>query len=107
MPAFTIQAKVPDDILASLDEEAREQHTTRSAVVRRRLECDMPSPTAMDAEELARVVSQAARRGSIAAMKLRDEQLRRSDSPAIAADPLSELDELAARRPHDQNGDAA
>lgn len=34
MPAFTIQAKVPDDILASLDEEAREQHTTRSAVVR-------------------------------------------------------------------------
>ncbi len=59
-------------------------------------------PQPMDDEELARVVSNAARKGNTQAMKLRWEMLEvlrkdgdESDQPA---DPLSVLDELAKRR---------
>jgi len=59
-------------------------------------------PEPMDREELARVVSQAARRGNVQAMKLRDEMLLRDEQPDEDAEPekpgLGSLDELAARR---------
>jgi hypothetical protein len=51
-----------------------------------------------------------ARRGSVAAMKLRDEQLRRSaSSPAAALAALAELDELdeLAHRRRDQRDSSA
>ncbi len=56
----------------------------------------------MDADELARVVSDQARAGSVAAMKLRWEMLR-ADLAATAgsapvAYPLAEVDELARKR---------
>lgn len=57
-------------------------------------------PSAMDADELAQVVSEAARRGNTQAMKLRWEMLRAEapEDEAPAADPFAEFDELAARR---------
>ncbi len=53
-------------------------------------------PQPMDPDELARVVSEAARRGSVAAMKLRHEQLGAEDAPE--QEPADEFDELKARR---------
>ena len=53
-------------------------------------------PEPMDADELARVVSEAARKGSVAAMKLRHEQLGAKDAPEH--EPADEFDELKARR---------
>jgi hypothetical protein len=66
----------------------------------------------MDAAELARVVAQAARRGSVSAMKIAYEMLQAEPRPhtaaaaaAAAADAMmAEVDELAARRSHDQRG---
>ena len=58
-------------------------------------------PEPMDEDELARVVSGAARKGNTQAMKLRWEMLRAStlpDAEEEPADPLDRLDELAARR---------
>jgi transposase len=58
-------------------------------------------PEPMDAEELARVVSTAARKGNTQAMKLRWEMIRADrdeDQDQEPADPIDELDELAARR---------
>ena len=60
-------------------------------------------PGPMDAAELARVVSQAARAGSVAAMKLRHAMLaaEQGDDDATGDnndDPLAEVDELARRR---------
>ena len=59
-------------------------------------------PGPMDAAELACVVSQAARAGSVAAMKLRHAMLvaeEREDAGRDDADgPLAEVDELARRR---------
>lgn len=55
----------------------------------------------MDREELIRVVSRSARRGSIPAMKLRDEMLQREEAPdedEPAAPDTGSLDELAERR---------
>jgi hypothetical protein len=59
------------------------------------------APAPMDAAELARVVSETARAGSVQAMKLRHEMLRAEAAPAGgAAEPIaqSKIDELAARR---------
>jgi hypothetical protein len=63
----------------------------------------------MDAAELARVVAQAARRGSVSAMKIAYEMLQAEPRPhtaaaAAAAAMMAEVDELAARRSHDQRG---
>jgi len=59
----------------------------------------------MDAAELARVVAQAARRGSVSAMKIAYEMLQAEPRPHTAADAMmAEVDELAARRSHDQRG---
>lgn len=59
-------------------------------------------PGPMDADELACVVSQAARAGSVAAMKLRHAMLvaEQADDATGAStdDPLAEVDELARRR---------
>lgn len=59
-------------------------------------------PEPMDREELARVVSKAARAGSVPAMKLRDEMLLRDEQPDDEDEPekpeLGSLDELAERR---------
>lgn len=58
-------------------------------------------PEPMDADELARVVSEQARRGSVQAMKLRWEMLRAPDPEREGVtddDPLAEVDELARRR---------
>jgi hypothetical protein len=59
-------------------------------------------PEPMDEAELLHVVSEAARKGSVAAMKLRWEILLAYREPAEAeepqADPLEAVDELAARR---------
>lgn len=55
----------------------------------------------MDRDELVRVVSRAARRGSIPAMKLRDEMLQREEAPdedEPAKPDTGSLDELAERR---------
>lgn len=58
---------------------------------------DRPSP--MDEEELAKVVSQMARSGSVQAAKLRWEMLRDdAGGEATDKDELAEVDELAARR---------
>ena len=61
---------------------------------------DRPEP--MDEEELFRVVSETARKGSVQAMKLRWEMICASRKPAEPevpqADPLGQADELAARR---------
>jgi transposase len=57
-------------------------------------------PEPMDDDELARAVSAAARKGSVAAMKLRYTMLaaRGDEHDEGVADPLAELDELAGRR---------
>lgn len=59
-------------------------------------------PEPMSAEELRLVVSEAARNGSVQAMKLLDEIQQRDRAPEnqveIPADPLAGVDELAARR---------
>ena len=61
-------------------------------------------PAPMDEEELARVVSTAARAGSVQAMKLRWLMLARGrlapgeEDTADGDDPLAEVDELARRR---------
>jgi transposase len=57
-------------------------------------------PEPMDEDELLVVVSEAARRGSVQAMKLRWEMIRdsRIATEEEPADPLAALDELAARR---------
>ena len=47
-------------------------------------------------QELAEVISAAARKGSVQAMRLRWEQLKREKAPA--ADALGVVDEIAARR---------
>jgi hypothetical protein len=53
----------------------------------------------MDADELAQVVSEMARKGSVQAAKLRWEMLRVADErEAAAARYLDEFDELKARR---------
>lgn len=55
----------------------------------------------MDEDELARVVSDCARRGNTTAMKLRWDMLTAKKEPPEQekpADPLANLDELAARR---------
>lgn len=58
----------------------------------------------MDADELARVVSRAARKGSVAAMKLRDEmlereRLREADEAPVEKDPLAFMDNVRDLRP--------
>jgi hypothetical protein len=58
-------------------------------------------PEPMDADELAHVVSEQARKGSVQAMKLRWEMLRAPDPEREGVkddDPLAEVDELARRR---------
>jgi transposase len=59
-------------------------------------------PAPMDAAELARVVSELARAGSVAAAKLRWEMLREAAASAAAREPVpvtsSTIDQLAARR---------
>lgn len=57
-------------------------------------------PAPMGADELARVVSELARAGSVAAAKLRWEMLRADAVPAVASEPVavSTIDQLAARR---------
>lgn len=68
-------------------EQAREQAKAR--------------PEPMDEEELLRVVSEAARKGSVQAMKLRWEMIladRNADEEEQPADPLAAIDELAERR---------
>lgn len=58
-------------------------------------------PEPMDKDELALVVSEAARLGNTQAMKLRWEMLRTAEEPGdqgAAVDPLAALDELAERR---------
>ena len=60
-------------------------------------------PDPMDEDELARVVSKAARGGSVAAMKLRWEMLRKEPDGGEGVnngdrDPLAEVDELARLR---------
>jgi hypothetical protein len=61
--------------------------------------CRLEAAEPMDQQGLLEVTSQAARTGSVQAMKLLWEMLRagpgRGEEPA---DPLDELDELAARR---------
>jgi DNA-binding NarL/FixJ family response regulator len=54
-------------------------------------------PEAMDDEELARVVSQMARAGSVQAAKLRWEMLQAEREPEASAE-VDELDELRERR---------
>ena len=103
-----LTVRIPDDLIEDIDRAAVAAGVTRSAITRERLEAVMPLLPPMGADELARVVSQAARRGSVQAMKLRDEQLRRrAESAPPAALPLSELDELASRRSQGQHDDAA
>lgn len=60
-------------------------------------------PEPMTAEELRLVVSEAARNGSVQAMKLLDEMQQRDHTPEeheveVPTDPLAGVDELAARR---------
>lgn len=60
-------------------------------------------PEPMDEEELAVVVSEAARAGNTQAMKLRWEMLggkkpKDAEEPSKPADPLEALDELAQKR---------
>jgi len=58
-------------------------------------------PDPMDEDELARVVSQAARKGNTQAMKLRWDMIRAAivpDARDEPVDPLGALDELAERR---------
>lgn len=63
----------------------------------RREAADRPEP--MDRDELIRVVSQAARRGNVQAMKLRNEMLRDDEAPDEEPAPnVGSLDELAERR---------
>ena len=57
----------------------------------------------MDEDELAGVVSELARAGSVQAAKLRWEMLRAAIAAEDQADPLVELDRLALRR-LDPNG---
>jgi hypothetical protein len=54
----------------------------------------------MDLPELRRAVAKAARAGSVAAMKLMWDILSREPrtDPDVSGDPLTDLDELAARR---------
>lgn len=62
----------------------------------------MPGVLPLDAQELAVVVSEAARRGNTLAMRLRWDMLRAECAaavvPAAPVDPLTFLDDLAARR---------
>lgn len=60
-------------------------------------------PEPMDEDELARVVSEMARKGSVSAAKLRWEMLRAprldgAEGGDADGDPLAELDELARKR---------
>jgi hypothetical protein len=57
----------------------------------------------MDEDELASVVSELARAGSVQAAKLRWEMLRAALAAEEQADPFVELDRLALRR-LDPNG---
>ena len=99
-----LSIRLTEQALQELDRAAVERGVSRSVLVRRRLTDPETAGAAlemiaeMDAQELAQVVSLAARSGSVQAMKLRDEQLRRGESSSSAADPLAELDELARRR---------
>lgn len=65
-------------------DEARERARTR--------------PDPMDEAELARVVSESARKGNTQAMKLRWEMLNRRRDPEEPEKPVNPLDELAQRR---------
>jgi hypothetical protein len=58
----------------------------------------------MSEEELALVVSRAARKGSVQAMKLRWQQLAEARRPPNSGDILDQIDELAARRARDRKG---
>lgn len=60
-------------------------------------------PAPMGEDELAAVVSELARAGSVQAAKLRWEMLRATIAAEDQADPLVELDRLALRR-LDPNG---
>jgi hypothetical protein len=99
-----LSIRLTEQALQELDRAAVERGVSRSVLVRRRLTDPETAGAAlemiaeMDTQELAQVVSLAARSGSVQAMKLRDEQLRRGESSSSAADPLAELDELARRR---------
>lgn len=55
-------------------------------------------PEPMDREELIRVVSEAARRGNVQAMKLRNEMLRDDEVAEEPKSAVGSLDELAERR---------
>lgn len=66
-----------------------------ASAVQKAREAAKSRPVPMDEAELAQVVSQMARSGSVQAAKLRWEMLQSSDPEAV---PVDEFDELKARR---------
>ena len=58
----------------------------------------------MSEEELALVVSRAARKGSVQAMRLRWQQLSEAKRPSGSGDIFDTIDELAARRARERKG---
>jgi IS30 family transposase len=82
-------------------EESGQYHDFAQAIESARDEAKA-RPEPMDEDELLHVVSETARKGSVAAMKLRWEMICAHRQPAEAeepqADPLAAVDELAARR---------
>ena len=95
----TIQIRISDGALRELDLVASAKGLTRSDVVRGLLAEPTRCGGSMDAEELVRVVSESARAGSVQAMRLRDEMLRRAEADeTVRGGPLAELDEIARRR---------
>ena len=81
--------------------EGTGEYAEFAAAVEEAREAAKSRPEPMDEDELAVVVSEMTRKGSVQAAKLRWEMLLRAsgeDEEAGEADPLAEVDELARRR---------
>jgi hypothetical protein len=80
--------------------ESQGEYVDFARAIERAREAAEERPEPMDAEELDRVVSEMARKGSVQAAKLRWEMLQSSSAEPeeSADDPLAEVDELARRR---------
>jgi hypothetical protein len=77
--------------------ESSGEYAEFAAAIDRARESARSRPEPMDADELARVVSEMARKGSVTAAKLRWEMLRSTDEED-ASEPVDEFDELRLRR---------
>ena len=107
LPDACTQAEVPLDTVKTWLKRGRREDEGPYAELSAAIDAARTSEAPlgpMSEEELALVVSRAARKGSVQAMKLRSQQLSEVKRPRGSGDIFDTIDELAARRARERKG---